>query len=234
VDRAIDFGQGAASSAREATERGRLLGFTVATMFTEDSAPDRSPVETQRDPATMTNAGPSRQPRREPTQRRRLEFAGVVSSGFRGTSAGLGAMAGLRLAWTGPLWARVFVSGRAGSIPEAQATTRTGLAGVGASIAALPPTSAFVLGARLDVFASYFEAAHLSEDDVAPDRRHRWLVGGDVVAEAGFQLAGSMGLFSGIGLEAVPGKTEVYTHGNWVATVPPLRVVAELGLRAGF
>jgi hypothetical protein len=238
VDRQISFGASSAGSPREAAERGRLLGFAVATMFSDDAqaVPPAPPPTPALPPSTRTLTQPQERhappPRLEPG--RTLEFAGIVSSGLSGTASGVGAMAGLRLAWTGPLWARLFVSGRAGSIPKAQATTRTAQAGAGLSIQALPSSSAFQLGSRVDLFASLFEASHLSEDDVAPDRRHRWLMGADVVAEAGLELSGSVGVFSGIGLEAVFGRTEVYTHGNRVAVVPPLRAVGELGFRASF
>jgi len=238
VDRQIIFGASNSGSAREAAERGRLLGFAVATMFADDAQPipASSPRTAGHQPSSNAPTAALERPKLPPTieRGRSLEFAGIFSSGLSGTAAGLGAMAGLRLAWTGPLWVRLFVAGRAGGIPEAQTTTRTAQAGAGLSIQALPATSAFQLGSRVDVFASLFEASHLSEDDVAPDRRQRWLMGADVVAEAGFQLAGSVGLFAGIGLEAVPGKTEVYTHGNRVAVVPPLRGVGELGFRARF
>jgi hypothetical protein len=238
VDRQISFGASSTRSPREAAERGRLLGFAVATMFSDDAqavpqAPPRTAALRPSSPTPMEAQGERAPPPRLESGRS-LEFAGIVSSGVSGAASGLGALAGLRLAWTGPLWGRLYVSGRAGSIPEAQATTRTVQAGGGFSIQALSSTSAFQLGSRVDVFASFFEASHLSEDDVAPDRRHRWLMGADVVAEAGFQLADSVGLFAGIGLEAVSGRTEVYTHGKRVAIVPPLRTVGELGFRASF
>lgn len=258
VDREISFGAGTASTEREATERGRLLGFAVATMFGEEQAPDgqrpASP-EPAAAPASPTDepqpkvkprpaapvdarstsddsADPSPPPLAHST--RSIEFAGIASSGLEGTASGLGATAGLRLAWLGPLWGRLFVSGRSGDIPKAQASTRTGLLGVGLALAALPVSHRFELGLRLDAFASYFDVTHLSEDDQAPDRRSRWLPGGDLLLEGGVHLGGGMGLFLGGGAEAVLGKTEVYTHGTRVAVVPPFRVVGEFGFRTRF
>jgi hypothetical protein len=128
----------------------------------------------------------------------------------------------------------LFVAGRSGNVPLAQASTRTAQLGAGMAVALLPPTHRFELGARLDAFASYFDASHLSEDDLSPDRRSRWLPGADLLAEGGVRISGGAGLMAAVGIEALLGKTEIYTHGSRVAVVPPFRAVAELGFRARF
>jgi hypothetical protein len=239
VDREIEFGIGHDGSERELHERGRLLGFAVATMFTEEGTsaePAAAPVvEPAPAPATVPRVALSPSAPRPPSARERtLEFAGIVSSGVDGTAAGLGAMAGVRVALVGPLSLRGFVAGRAGNIPQAQASTRTGQLGAGLSLAVLPPTSPWDVGVRADGMCSYFEASHLSEDDAESDRRQRWLGGADLIAEGGFRLTGGAGLYFGSGIEVMFGKTEVFTHGARVAVVPPLRAVAELGFRTRF
>jgi len=243
LDRQITFGAGDASSTREAQERGRLLGFAVATMFSEaaaeSSAVPASPLPAlpaaSAPPVPDRTATPAGRPvGAPPSARRSLEFGGQVSSGLQGTAAGIGAAAALRAGVLGPLWARVFVAGRSGSIPAAQATTRTALLGVGSALAWPFSRSRFELGVRTDLFVSYFDTTHLSEDDVEPDRRSRWLPGADLVAEGGFQLAGSAGIFLGLGVEGVLGKTEIYTHTQRTAVVPPFRAVGEMGFRIGF
>ena len=165
---------------------------------------------------------------------RSFEFAGIASSGLGGTASGLGAAAGLRLSWLGPLSARFFVAGRAGSIAHAQASTRDAEFGGGLALAAPFRERRFELGLRGDLFASYFDATHLSEDDVTPDRRSRWLPGGDLIAESGFRFAENAGVFLGAGVEATLGKTDLYTHGQRVAVIPVLRAVGEMGFRIGF
>lgn len=261
IDREIRFGSSSADPRREAAERGRLLGLAAATMFSGDAdesmeirtAPsERGPAESsaaQPRGATATAATPSRptsdgkrsggrtsddERGRTAARSRLLEFAGMFSGGIHGTAAGLGASAGARLAWVGPLWIRFFASGRAGSIPEAQATTLTVLGGAGLAVRWRPLRTPFELGARLDGFVSYFQASHLSEDDVEPDRQGRWLPGADLLAEAGVHFATSAGLFMAGGLEAVAGRTEIFTHGVQVAVVPPLRALGEIGFRVRF
>jgi hypothetical protein len=245
VDREISFGESHAPPQVELVERGRLLGFAVASLFSgeaqsEPTSPSPAPEPSPPKPIETTSL-PSESagtrttvPQGQGQTRRSIEFAGIASSGLHGTAAGLGASAALRFVWTGPLWTRVFVAGRTGNIPEAQSSTRTAQMGAGLALALLPETHRFELGVRFDVFASYFDASHLSEDDIAPDRRSRWLPGGDLVIEGGVRVAGGAGLLLAGGLEGLLGKTEIYTHGNRVAVVPPFRAVAELGFRTRF
>lgn len=226
LDREITFGGSVIDPKDEATERGRLLGFAVATMFAETAVEKPSP------PRRVASSPAAR--RQERSHARSLEFAGIASSGLRGTAAGLGASAGARWQATGPLSLRGFVAGRAGNVPEAQASTQTAHVGAGVSWAFLPSTTSFELGVRADALLSYFQATHLSEDDVVPDTKSRWLPGFDGLLEGGVRFTGSAGLYAGMGIEAMVGATELYTHGRRVAIVPPLRMVGELGFRTRF
>jgi len=247
LEREISFGDRPGSARSEISERGRLLGFAVATMFASDAdeathepePPVLAPVKAPPSVATPkagVQPDTAAQPRTPPDRRARhvAEFAAVMSTGLEGTASGLGASAGFRLGLTGPLWARLFIAGRSGNIPEAQASTRTALMGGGVAFAFLPDSASFELGARLDLFASYFDASHLSEDDVAPDRQSRWLGGADIVAEGGWRVTRNAGVFLGAGLEGTLGRTEIYTHHQRVAVVPPFRATAELGFRTRF
>jgi hypothetical protein len=250
-DREIGFGESRGSSRSETNERGRLLGFAVATMFSEGTDTDMAPAPPPEPPALAaptairatdkrpaSSAVAKTSAAQPPTAVSKLpssiEFAGIASSGVNGTAAGLGASAGLRIGLIGPLWSRLFVAGRTGNIPEAQASTRTALMGGGLALVLLPEAARFELGARVDIVASYFDASHLSEDDIEPDRRSRWQVGADLIAEAGARVSGATGVIIGFGVEGMLGKTEIYTHGNRVAVVAPVRAVAELGFRTRF
>ena len=246
VDRDISFGSEPSGTQRDAEERGRLLGFATAGMFAEDvstpqtaeEAPSQPPT-TSRLPTAAPEGGSSPALRygsaASTPLRRNLEFAGLGSTGFGGTASGVGAAAGFRWRWTERFWTRTFVAGRVGSIPVAQATTRSVQLGVGVAFAALASSSTpWRAGARVDGFVNYFEASHLSEDDVKPDVRSRWSPGTDALLEAGFCFTPNIGIFAALGVEVLLGRTEIYTHGNRVAVVPPLRGVGELGFRADF
>ncbi|HEY3256163.1 MAG TPA: hypothetical protein VGJ91_19525 [Polyangiaceae bacterium] len=247
VEREINFGANDTNAARDAVERGRLLGYAVATMFADESellpgpAPNVAPPVVHPPRASRPDVigstpavgvqGESSQPS---LARRCLEFTAIASSGLGGTAAGLGASAGFRTSLAGPLSVRLFVAGRAGSVAHAQATTRDARFGGGLAIAAPFRERRFELGLRSDLFLSYFDATHLSEDDPAPDRRSRWVPGGDLFAEGGFHFTRNVGLFVGLGVEAMLGKTDLYTHGRQVAVVPVWRAVGEMGFRIGF
>ncbi|HYQ01172.1 MAG TPA: hypothetical protein VER96_21020 [Polyangiaceae bacterium] len=246
IEREISFGDSSGSTQSEINERGRLLGFAVATMYASDASEETHEQESPSPPAVPPSASEAARAAESPRlsrpqsatvpERRKYvaEFAGIASTGLEGTASGLGASAGFRLVLRGPIWARVFIAGRSGNIPEAQASTRTALMGGGFAFAFLPDAATFELGSRLDFFASYFDASHLSEDDVAADRRSRWQAGADVVAEGGWRVTRDAGVFFGIGVEGILGKTEVYTHHQRVAVVPPLRATGELGFRTRF
>jgi hypothetical protein len=244
-DREITFGESRGSTQSEVSERGRLLGFAVATMYASETerepapTPEPQPAKAENEPSSVAAPrapSPDRSPGQSPAypDRRTVEFGAIVSTGIRGTASGLGASVGFRVGLAGPVWGRLFMAGRSGNIPEAQASTRTALLGGGLAVALLPKSSRFELGARVDGFASYFDASHLSEDDIEPDLRSRWQAGGDVVAEGGFRITQGAGVFVGVGLEAVLGKTDIYTHHNLVAVVPPFRATAELQFRTHF
>lgn len=240
VDREISFGSPAAS-AREAQERGRLVGFAAAGMFSDSAAPapEHAAAEARRTSIARRASSIAKKEDARPTaaepHRRLLEFAGVASAGVGGTASGVGAAAGFRWRFADAWWARAFVAGRTGNIPVAQASTR--LVELGGGVAWSfwdAPRSPCVFGVRVDAFASYFEASHLSEDDVVPDRQSRWLPGMATFLEGGFRFTAGAGVFVAGGAEGLFGKTDVYTHGNRVAVVPALRLVGELGFRAGF
>lgn len=247
LDREISFGESHGSARNEVSERGRLLGFAVATMYAAESesesepAPEAAPPSAAVAPvkpvekASSVAGGDRGSHRPGPRSRgRAAEFGAIISSGLGGPASGIGASAGFRLGLVGPLWGRLFIGGRAGNVPAAQASTRTVLLGGGLVVGLLPQTSPFELGLRADAFASYFDASHLSEDDLEPDLRSRWQAGADLVAEGGFRFTPNAGVFLGAGLEAMLGKTEIYTHRSRVAVIPPFRAIAELGFRTRF
>ncbi|RYZ03664.1 MAG: hypothetical protein EOO73_26765 [Myxococcales bacterium] len=235
VDRDISFGAPRGGSERDASERGRLLGFAAASMFVELVEPVTQPSPSSSPSVTAPSRGEPSPEKLPSFHGRAIELAGAAAVGIGGTASGLGATAGFRWQHAGPLWARLFVAGRTGTIPEAQATTRAAQLGAGLALSALDEaSSAWVLGARVDAFAGFLEASHFSEDDVQPDARSRWLPGCDALLEAGVRLSQGTGIFAAAGAEIMFGRTDVYTHGNRVAVVAPLRAVGELGFRAGF
>lgn len=244
VDRTIAF-----SAADRDGDRGRLLGFAVASMFMDAprfvAARTASPVPHAPEPppaapsivAPVTSADISEASAVAAAYKgvgtRSLEFAGVAAMGFGG-SGEAGARAVLSILVSEPLWLRLEVAARAGEIPVAQANVRRVQAGVGLAWSLLPERSALELRVRADALGGWMEVAHLSSDDVDSVRNHRWLLGADAVATLGYRVSTLATIYAGVGLEAMLGPTHVYTHGAEVATVPGLRAMGEAGFRTSF
>ncbi|MEO8181678.1 MAG: hypothetical protein ABI895_22820 [Deltaproteobacteria bacterium] len=256
VDRTVHFG-----SDDLEVERGRLLGFAVASMFSNapsfeqtapglpqsrepGAAPKLSSRPARVEPPSGTAEGRSVPAGSTPgtvpvatanTGRRALEFSAVAIPDFGGSlSPEFGASAALRRALAGPLWLRGELSGRLGEIPTAQANLRRLLAGVGIEWEVLPAPAPMRIGLRADVLGSWIQVAHLSSDDVERVHQQRWLVGSDALATVGYGISPSALICAGVGVEAMFGRTYVYTHGVEVAVVPILRSRLDLGFRSDF
>jgi len=236
VDRSISFGKD-----EDERERGRLLGYAVASMFL---GADREPAETApsaeaaasatKAPSTpAADAAPNDEFRPSPPAWRAFDLAGVMSHGLGGEADAVGVMAAFRFLAVGPLWARIGVAGRGGEIPTAQANMKTLQGSAGAAWSFLD-AGRFSSTLRADLIGSWLEVGHLSADDPEVVHERRWLFGADAVLSGGVRLSANASFFAGGGLEAMFGRTDIYTHGSRVATIPPLRVIAELGLESVF
>jgi hypothetical protein len=246
VDRTIAFD----ATDRE-SERGRLVGFTVASMFSNASGLDDGSVpqtaaaskamETSSLASATASASDTRDgitPRQQPlalsTSARSLEFAGIAANGIGGQGAGMGASFAARLPLSEALSGRVVLGARLGEVPAAQASTRTVLVGLGLVWSVLPNHDPLDLGLRADALGGWLQVSHFSEDDIVPAHEHRWLAGGDALVTVAYSVSTLASLYVGSGIEAMLGPTALYTHGRQVGAVPVLRAVAELGVRTNF
>jgi len=247
VDRSIGFGKD-----EDERERGRLLGYAVASMFLgtdPGNAMETAPVERTRPvepeaPAKVeapreakTELAPEAPPKdafsSSADDAQAFDLAGIVSHGLGGEADAVGVTAAFRFLAVGPVWARIAVGGRGGEIPNAQANMKMLQSSVGAAWRFVG-AGRFTATLRGDLIGSWLEVGHLSSDDPEVVREHRWLLGTDTVLTGGFRLSASASLFAGGGLEAMFGRTDIYTHGFRVETIPPLRLIGELGLESVF
>jgi hypothetical protein len=241
-------------------DRGRMLGFVLASMFVdapsfarardleqtsiEAPAPASAPAPLGAPAAAATvgatanltdsSAAPGGR-RQQVVGPFSLEFAAVATSGF-GASDGaeLGALAALGIPLSEGLSLRIQLTGRQGEIPVAQANVRRVISGVGLAWNTLPETSSVELWLRADALGSWIGISHLSSDDVASVKNHGWLFGGDAVATLGYRISTLLTFSVGAGLEAMLGQTHVFTHGIERATLPRIRGVGELGFVTHF
>lgn len=228
VDRRISFG-----AADGEYERGRLLGFAIASMFPRLAAPPQPPeppTDAVRAPAPR-RAPPPPTVHAIPSRRAQLELLASATTGVRGPADAVGGAVGLRLPLVPVLALRTAVGGRFGDIPLAQATTRALTGALGVAWILSPPGAPIELGARSDVIASWLEVRRVPSPDGALERRSRWMFGAAGLVEGGYHFSRWLGVHAGFGAEALFGETDIYVEGHFQTKLPSLRVVGEIGLR---
>jgi len=208
-------------------ERGRTLGFALASMFPgHDPAPPRpaGPAVVQSPPITP------------PPWRLALDALVMGSLGVNGDADGLGGCFAVRHALWKSLAVRAELGGRTGVVQAAQATSLSArvAAGLAWTVFDDVPTRRANVGLRGDLALFYESLGHLSPDDVDRDSRGRFLPGADLVLEGSLRVLGQAALVLGAGAELAFGHTDVYVHQRQVAVVPALRLVTSLGLRHYF
>ncbi|HEX2875269.1 MAG TPA: hypothetical protein VHP33_28655 [Polyangiaceae bacterium] len=228
VDRTITFG-----ASDPAEERGRLLGFAIASMFpwlaTPQPASPAKPLESAVAPSKDV-AGKSR----ASGHAWQLELTGSATTGIRGPADAVGGALGLRLSLSDTWSVRAGATARVGDIAIAQASTRSGTAALGLAWATSPFDASVELGWRVDVVGTWLEVARARAADAQTERRSRLLFGGAAMLEGGYRFSPWLGLYAGAGTEALLGETDLYAEGRFVTKLPLLRIVGELGLRARF
>jgi len=127
-------------------------------------------------------------------------------------------------------------SERSGSLDVAEATL---FAFTAASGIAFHPWQAsrsrpIDLSVRADYLLVRQSATHFDSDDPSPASQARWLSGVDAFVDASWLFSSDVAVVAGLGLEDVLAPTYVNVRQVRVATIPPLRVVAELGVRLRF
>ncbi|AKV02279.1 hypothetical protein AKJ09_08942 [Labilithrix luteola] len=240
-DRRIEFEPSDAPA-----ERGRTVGFALASMVPEDvaratSPPRPGPPETSQ-PLSPAPDGPHEQPR--PARRAgplaessfiTLDACASVTSGIDGFGGGAGGVLGARLRLGGAFRLRLAAGLRAGSIAPAQATTRLLSGAVGLAWQPwLDASRRWSAGARIDVLLLHQEVSHLSADDIEPARLGRLVPGASVAAEAAYRLGDQVALVIAAGPEVAFGRLDVVVHDHHVASLAPVSVFVEGGLRVSF
>jgi hypothetical protein len=241
TDREIRF-----DTADVATERGRTVGFALASMVPEDalSPPDRPPVPAPPSPPAVGALPPAAA--RSPAEALAppflpapnplaLEASALAVTAAGGYGGGLGGAFAVRVPIAGALAARVGASLRGGEVAPAQATSRVIVAAAGVAWQPwLDARRRWALGARLDALLLHHDLGHLSADDPEVAHLSRFLPGLDAAVEGAFRFADHAAIVGAAGTEIALGTTDVVVRGREVASLPPTRIVGELGLRVSF
>ncbi len=241
-------------------DRGRLVGFVVASMFVglveadeqQDPAPPEAPlandtkVEEELGPATSAQRAVVEAPLRRSGPdpiidgtrimrgRHALEFSGIATKGFSDNADTWGARVAVNWKLQDWLYLRPTVAVRVGEMPEAEATSNSGLLGLGLGLPLLPSRSGLNVELRATVVGGWLAVTHFSGDDPKPVRQVREQVGAELLATLRFGMTDTVGMFASAGAEAMVGRTDVYTDGQLVSRIPRTRGLVELGVRTEF
>jgi hypothetical protein len=246
IDREISFDPADADS-----ERGRTLGFTVASMLPEHSGkssddatsapaastPSSTAPKASPPPSLPSTAGSrAAPPSDDATLARRwsaaIDLAASGGLGIGGDASGIGGA--LAAQWyLGPRFSlRLGGAVRSGDVAEAQATSLEIAGGPGVAWRSHTPSLAYPLGFSLR--ADLLVVRHALSRAGDASRPARWVPAAGLMLDVSWLLAARTAFFAAMGPEMAFGATDVVVHGERVATIPLLRGIAELGLRVRF
>ena len=86
----------------------------------------------------------------------------------------------------------------------------------------------------MDVLVLHHQISHFSGDEATAVDQARFLPAFDAALEGTLRFAESAAVVSAFGTEAALGTTRVVVKGREVASLPPARLFAEVGLRLLF
>lgn len=243
-------------AADAAAERGRTVGFAIASLFPEElmaarkrsaaaeSAPTPAPAPAPAPalaPAPAPAPAPTAEeprPHRSPDEivrRVSVEALGMAGAAVGGYGGGVGGAIGVRVPVLAGVQLRGALDARAADVPEAQASSRIFDATAGVAWQTwLDAPQRWFAGARAEAVLQRHELVHLSSDDPAPDHQIRWLPGVGAALELGCRVTEQAALFGAARTEAVLGRSVVVVHHREQATISPVRFLAEAGLRVYF
>lgn len=222
IDRAVTFG-----ADDPPVERGRTLGFLVASIFVEEPRREREKLRPTPPPA------PPRSPSAPPASTRAGAAAAMTVVGpGAGTSFGGRLVLDYRLLSS----LRVGIAGEArfGTLTAAQATSR--VLGVGAQVTweAWRPAPHSYLGPSVAAYATELRITHLSpEGPVAVSKSH-WFPAIQPVLGGGVGIGAASAAYAEVGAEIVAGRTTVEVEGEERARTGYVTPTARIGLRTEF
>jgi hypothetical protein len=236
TERGIEFGEGDPLS-----ERGRTIGFAVASMLPPRDAPPPPNVSTppvsERPPAREAPPpAPLRIPQAlEPSIDERAWTLAIEADAALGPHTWLlGPRFDVSRRIYGRLGLRANMAARLGSLPAADASIRWFAFGAGGFMVVFHAArtgvdlqlAADLAATRLDLFR-----AKASEEI---ERQGRWFPTARLLLEAGVPIGRAFVLNAAIGSEAALGTTEVVIAGTNVVTVTPWSLLATFGGSARF
>jgi hypothetical protein len=212
-------------------ERGRMIGFALASML-----PERRESLLPPPPFLVPPPMPSDEP--EPPapapKGEVLRWFGAVdvaaSGSLGGDATGIGAALAARWDFAPKLSLRLAGGLRSGNVTAADADSLIFDAAAGLVWRAVraTTTSGFGIGVRADALAIQYRLSR------GGSHATLWLPGADLALEGSFMFAERMALFAAVGGEAAFGATDVFLFSERVTTISPIRGIGQAGIRIHF
>ncbi len=221
------------SEADPLSERGKTIGFTVASIVRLQAASAPPPPPTtppERKPEQVDLAPPSGPPP-EPRKPTMLSFDLLGAAGAFGRATGAGAEAGARVwLFDQRIAPHLGFGARFGEVDSAGASLSVLRLGLGASARFVTfgsGSGAVTMGARADGLLLWHRLSRTNNTSAGVS-----LVGGtSLLFETGWRFAPPWSLVFAVGAEIAFGDIRVFVDERNSTTILPLRGVGELGLR---
>jgi hypothetical protein len=210
-------------------ERGRSVGFVIASLFAGLEASNQLAMVTNRDAPRARTEPP---PRSHVDPQYAVSLAAVAS--FLTSASSFGAYLDGMRAFGRDSGLGLYADARMGSIPIAQASTRWISAGVAGRIGLGAISSRTRLALTVHLGVRQLTITHLSEDDIEPDAKSAYLPVGALAARGSLDLTEHAGIYADAGLEGQAAKVGVSVHGATAATIPVVFGTAAIGVFACF
>jgi len=205
-------------------ERGRTLGFVIASIFVEGH-------ETANPPVVPAPSKPKEEPAPKP-KLYQLAAAADVAMAHDATSLGAWVHAQRRISSRFSLG--VGSDARFGALTEASAGARFFAVGAVATLRGWPKNGAAWLGIRSFGGAESVTFTHKSEDDPTAVAESAWVPRLDLLLHGSLELEGSSVLFFDLGTNYRFGSTDIYVRGLRRAHIPNFIGIARIGVGARF
>lgn len=216
-------------------ERGRTLGFLVASMFIDEGGRVSVPARPSARPTRPMGRERARTaPTTAATTASTMAVSAAAAAAGPGDATGFGAWLGVDWAMGSGVWLGAALEGRAGSIPSAQATSLVLGLGAGMLWSFWVPSPSTWVGVRGAASATRVGVTHLASGERGAREQWRLIPVLELSGQAGYRLTADSALYVELGSHFFPGETEIYVAERPKAVLPYLVPLGRLGVRTSF
>jgi len=204
------------------SERGRTLGFLIASTFVEGREPQLVPSVPAPTRPSVT------------VKKKRFLITAAAAVAGPGDVTSLGAWASTQRYVSHRFALGLAGEARFGTVTAAQSGSRFLSFGAVTTFRAWPSSGSAWIGIQSLLGTEFVAFTHRSEDDPSAVVQSAWLPKLDLLLHGSLELEGASVLFADIGANYRFGETAVYVHGLRQAHIPAFVGVGHIGIGARF